>query len=258
MTEPNAWHNTHDDDLDAGPRAGRVPDGTVLRRHRRGEAGRTEMIRFVARPGRRRPCPTSSAGCPAAASGSRRPGRRLRPRSRARLSRAASSATCASPPISSTMTERLLERAALDALAIAHKAGNGRDRLCQGRDARSRATASSPSCMRAEAAPDGGESSRPRCTAAVRGRQRIAVDRRLYLGAIGFGIGAVKCDTCSPACRSRKRDVSGARRAPRPFPGRPDAGCPAPAIKSANRRAPTCDTRTDVTGETLGDRDWNG
>ena len=26
-------------------------------------------------------------------------------------------------------------------------------------------------------------------------------DRRLYLGAIGFGIGAVKCDTCSPACR---------------------------------------------------------
>ena len=39
-------------------------------------------------------------------------------------------------------------------------------------------------------------------------------DRHFDLGAIGFGIGAPKCDTCSPACRPPERHVFGAFAAP--------------------------------------------
>ena len=59
---------------------------------------------------------------------------------------------------------------------------------------------------------------RAAASAPKRGQHRD--HRRIYIGAIGFGIGAVKCDTCSPACRSRKRDISGARCAPRALPDR--------------------------------------
>ena len=82
------------------------------------------MIRFVLAPdgdGRGRP--------QAQASRPRRldhgdPRRRCRRRWRARRFRAVLGATCGSRPIFATATERLLERAALDALAIAHKAGS--------------------------------------------------------------------------------------------------------------------------------------
>ena len=39
-------------------------------------------------------------------------------------------------------------------------------------------------------------------------------DRHSDLGAIGFGIGTPKCDTCSPACRPPERHVFGAFAAP--------------------------------------------
>ena len=43
--------------------------------------------------------------------------------------------------------------------------------------------------------------------------REIAVDRRVFRRPIGFGIEPSKCGTCSPACRTRERDFSGARHA---------------------------------------------
>ena len=93
----------------------------AVRRDPRGEAGRrTDPLRGRARTAW---CPISSASCRAAACGSRPTGPRSRTPSRATSSRAASSARSASRRTWSTQTERLLVRAALDALAIAGKAG---------------------------------------------------------------------------------------------------------------------------------------
>jgi predicted RNA-binding protein YlxR (DUF448 family) len=97
-------------------------------------------------------------------------------------------------------TERLIERTALDALAICHKAGNVAIRLYQCRSgARSRPRSSTSRRCR------GGSRWREKAhgrLAPARGRGGNRRDRCIYLGAIGFGIGAGKCDTCSPARRS--------------------------------------------------------
>ena len=96
-----------------------------------------------------------------------------------------------------------------------------RDRLRQGRGgAGARQGRGPPACRRGRA----GRGAKAQAARGARppdgGAGSIAGDRSIYLGAIGFGIGAVKCDTCSAAGRPRKRDVSGARAAPRALPDR--------------------------------------
>src|SRR6516225_7531116 len=106
-------------------------------------------------------------------------------------------------------TERLIERAALDALAMCHKAGKVAIGFANADAALARARVAGL-LHAAEAAPDEARGRAP----PPHGRGGNRGHRCIYLSAIGFGIGTVKCDTCSPARRSRKRDVSGARRAP--------------------------------------------
>ena len=74
---------------------------------------------------------------------------------------------------------------------------------------RSPATRSSACCMRRMPAPTASPSSPARCgSGADAGPDRG--HHGFHVGPIGFGIGPVKCDTCSPACRACKRHVSGA------------------------------------------------
>ena len=111
-----------DDALDAGPR--KTAHGAERLCAATGTVRPVDdMIRFVAVAGGHRGSRSEAAACPAAASGSRRPAPRSATRSRARHLRAASSATCGSRRIWSSRPNGLLERAALDALAIAYKAG---------------------------------------------------------------------------------------------------------------------------------------
>jgi predicted RNA-binding protein YlxR (DUF448 family) len=93
-------------------------------------------------------------------------------------------------------TERLIERAALDALAMCHKAGRVAIGFANVEAALARAPIAAV-LNAAEAAADGVR----KLTAAVRRRGYRGNPglRCIYLSAIGFGIGAVKCDTCSPA-----------------------------------------------------------
>ena len=80
------------------------------------------------------------------------------------------------------------------------------------------------SCMRRTASPDGVR----KLAAALRRRQTARSGQNpghcgVYVGAIGFGIGAVKCGTCCAACRPRKQRVPCALPAPRTLPDhRPD------------------------------------
>ena len=111
-------------------------------------------------------------------------------------------------------TEQLLERAALDALAIAGKAGlvatgspKPRRRLAHER--RGRPVACGRSCARGRP-----QSSMRRMRRAASGTRPAAVIGILDLGAIGFGIGPPKCDTCSPARRACERHLFGALAAP--------------------------------------------
>src|SRR5262245_54478937 len=110
-------------------------------------------------------------------------------------------------------TERLMERAALEALAMCHKAGKVAIGFANADAALARARVAGL-LHAAEAAPDGARNPARGRAPHPRGRRGNRGHRCIYLSAIGFGIGTVKCDTCSPARRSRKRDVPGARRAP--------------------------------------------
>ena len=100
-------------------------------------------------------------------------------------------------------TERLLVRAALDALAIAGKAG-----LVAAGFAKAEAAIARDADRRPAAC--GGCRRRWRRQArrrAARGATDADGDRRhrgFHDGPIGFGIGPVKCGTCSPACRACK------------------------------------------------------
>ena len=100
-------------------RGGRAP----VRRDARSASG-SDLIRSRHRTGRRGGAPTSSANCRAAASGSRATRDVLAAMSNAKSLREASSATSGCRPICSTRPGRLHEQSALDALAIAAKAGS--------------------------------------------------------------------------------------------------------------------------------------
>ena len=109
-------------------------------------------------------------------------------------------------------TGHLLERSALDALAMAGKAG-----LVATGFTRVEAALAQEDVVAllhaAEAAADGVRKLDARAAAPV-GARPDRYDRHPDLGAIGFGIGTPKCDTCSPACRPPERHVFGAFAAP--------------------------------------------
>ena len=99
-------------------------------------------------------------------------------------------------------TERLLVRAALDALAIAGKAGAGGRRVRQGRGGdRAGGHRRADPCVRCRRRR--GRQARRRAAPAG-GRRPGQADQGFHDGPIGFGIGPVKCGTCSPACRACK------------------------------------------------------
>ena len=110
-------------------------------------------------------------------------------------------------------TERLLERAALDALAIAGKAGQVVSGAAKVEAAIDRDDLAAL-IHAAEAKPDG---KRKLAAALHRNRdenpREIAVFETFCRRAIGFGIEPPKCGTCSPACGAGGRDFSRSRKA---------------------------------------------
>ena len=122
-------------------------------------------------------------------------------------------------------TERLLERAALDALAIAGKAGAivggfAKVEVALGRD----------DVLALIHAADAADNGKRKLAAALQRNTggkpgEIGHHRYVYRCPIGFGIEPPKCGTCSPACRTRKRDISRARCASDAFSDRFFARC---------------------------------
>ncbi len=99
-------------------------------------------------------------------------------------------------------TERLLVRAALDALAIAGKAG-----LVAAGFAKVEAAIARDAVVGLIHASDAGADGVAKLAGALRQAGRPPRDRGdpgFHDGPIGFGIGPVKCGTCSPACRACK------------------------------------------------------
>ena len=104
------------------------------------------------------------------------------------------------PPDLLGRTGQLLERSALDALAIAGKAGSVVAGFAKVETALAHSEGRRPpACGRGRAG---------RGRQACRGSAPKPVSRVNYrdavpdLGPIGFGTGPPKCDTCSPACRA--------------------------------------------------------
>jgi hypothetical protein len=132
--------------------------------------------------------------------------------------------------------EERLERHALDALSIAHKAGH----VVQGFAKVEAAMTAGPAVAVIHAAEAASDGVRKLAQAGAKARAAAGAAARTDLGAIGFGIGPVKCGTCSPACRARERHVSGALAHPRPFPDEPSerrgCGCGQPNDKTITRR----------------------
>ena len=168
-----------------------------------------ELIRFVVGAGRRvvpdlkRKLPGRGVWVTATATALRRGGR-----AQGVFARGFKREVAMPPDLVADRSRRLLERAALDALALANKAGLVVAGLRQGRGGARRgeavgARSMPPSGRRTACASSRGAA--PQLRRSRRNRRR----RCFCSGAIGFGIGAVKCDTC---CRSRaglgERDVS--------------------------------------------------
>ena len=109
--------------------------------------------------------------------------------------------------------EQLLERAALDALAIAGKAGR-----VVGGFAKVEAAIGRDDVLALIHAADAAADGKRKLNAALQRKIRRKIarnrdDRHIYRRPIGFGIEPPKCGTCSPACRARKRDFSCSRHA---------------------------------------------
>ena len=109
-------------------------------------------------------------------------------------------------------TERLLEQAVLDALAIAGKAG----RVAAGFGKAETALTREEAVALLHAAEAAAEGIRKLEAASHRRRSGGPLVRDWIpdLGTIGFGIEPPKCDTCSPARRPCQRNLFGALSAP--------------------------------------------
>ena len=99
-------------------------------------------------------------------------------------------------------TERLLLRSALDALAIAGKAGQVVAGFAKVEAAVAREAI--VGLIHASDAGADGVVQACRRAAPAGGRRSGQADQGFHDGPIGFGIGPVKCGTCSPACRACK------------------------------------------------------
>ena len=139
--------------------------------------------------------------------------RRSTKRSSARSLPAASSAISRWRRDLADETERLLARSALDALAMAGKAG-----CVIGGFAKVEAALGRDEVLALIHASDAAEDGKRKLMAALR-RNRTEESREIAIieafdgTAIGFGIEPPKCGTCCPACRTRERDISRSRRA---------------------------------------------
>ena len=190
----------HDDELDAGPRKG-GPGTERLCAVTRAVKPVDELIRFVVGPDGvvpdlKRKLPGRGLWVTA------EQGHARRTPSRATSSPAASSARLRVTPELVEQTERLLVRAALDALAIAGKAG-----LVAAGFAKAEAAIARDAIVGLLHASDAGADGVAKLAGALRRRGRRRPDRGhqgFHDGPIGFGIGPVKCGTCSPACRACK------------------------------------------------------
>ena len=131
-----------------------------------------ELIRFVVGPGRRRGPRRQAQAARAGRLGDGDPGGGCRGGRPPGVRAAASSARCGLPPTSPDVTEQLLERAALDALAIAHKARQVVARLRQGRGGTRRAARWWPWFTPPMRARTGSASSLPRLAAPVSATER--------------------------------------------------------------------------------------
>ena len=149
--------------------------------------------------------------------------------------------------------EELLTRSCLDALAIAHKSG----RVAIG-FAKTEAALADKRVAAAIHASDAVRGRGPEACgggpASLRGRDgRDFRHFGVHLGAIGFGIGAVKCGTCSPARRPRERRVHIALPKPRTVPGgrsgrsRPRAALNIEKVQDRNGMATETKTPGDKT-----------
>ncbi len=108
-------------------------------------------------------------------------------------------------------TERLLEQSALDALAIAGKAGQVAGGFAKVEAAIGRDDLKAL-IHAADAAPDGKRKLEAALAAQNARKTGPNRDDRDFSGrAIGFGIEPPKCGTCSPACRPRERHFSRSR-----------------------------------------------
>ena len=188
------------DELDAGPRKGGPGTERLCAVTRDGEADRrADPLR--GRAGRRRARSQAQAAGPRHC-GSRRRGRRSRTPSRARFSPAASSATSASTPELADQTER--PAGALGARCARHRrqgrAGRrpasprSRRRLARDRIVGAAARVGRRRRRRCASSP-------ARCGGGTMPSESPSITG-FHDGPIGFGIGPVKCGTCSPACRA--------------------------------------------------------
>ena len=208
------------DETDGGPR--KAPrHGAALRRDARGEAGRrADPLRGRAgRRGRARPQAQAAGprrlghGDGAAALTKAVKAQGLRPQFQARGARRAGPWR---PGRAAAGARRA--RCAGDG----PQGRPGGDRLRQGRGGARGTAAWSPSCT----PPTARRTGRRKLAAAAapaakrRKRRRNPGHRGVYVGAIGFGIGAVKCGTCCPARRPSERRVSCALPEPRTLPDR--------------------------------------
>ena len=194
-----------DIELDTGPRA---PERERLCVATRTVRPVSELIRFVIGPDGE-PVPDLKRKLPGrgiwVTANERRPWRGdqaqgVRPRLQARSSPAADLVD---------RTERLLERAVARCAGDRRQGRAGRRRLRQdGCGAGARGGRRPAACRRGRVRR--GPQARRRSCAAGSPVQAPAVIRIFDLGAIGFGIGPVKCDTCSPARRPCERDLFGA------------------------------------------------
>jgi predicted RNA-binding protein YlxR (DUF448 family) len=119
--------------------------------------------------------------------------------------------------------EALLERSALDALGIAHKSGAvaaGFAKVEAAAAAKRRRPRARGRCRPGRGGQDRGRGEAPERHA---GRAHPG-HRAIRLGAIGFGTGQGKCDTCCPARGPGQRQLSCALSQPRTLPDRRSGG----------------------------------
>ena len=211
ILRPACWRIADDTDTrHAGRARARRGDGAAVRRRRATVKPVDELIRFVVAPGRR-----GGPGPQAQAAGPRRLGhgdarRRRRRRSSASVFAAASSASVTVAADLGASGRAPAGARGARCPGIAHKAGG----VVTG-FAKVEAALAGGKPVGAPARPRRRRGRRLRKLAAAADGAGTTIEKRrnpgrrgVYVGAIGFGIGAVKCGTCCPARRPSEQRAS--------------------------------------------------